>query len=112
MNHFGLASILPGIQTAIDILTELAEDIRSLLHRMSERSTRPIRSKAVKRALKTLALKQHEQEPPKRKRGRPKQSTGIKNYWQSLTPEQRSAEMRRRLAVHRGEAKPRAEKHA
>jgi hypothetical protein len=74
----GVAALLPGMQYTIEVMQAKLDEMRALLAHVQESGAQP---------------------EPKSPRG------GAS--WASLTPEERSTEMRRRMAVARGEAKPR-----
>ena len=74
----GMAAYLPGMQYMIELMQHELDEFRN-----------------------RLALLQEMKEPVEgRKRGRPKGSGGSYG-WEGMTPEERSAEMKRRMQVHK-----------
>lgn len=86
--EFGRAAVIPGIQAAIYALQELLDTVRMEIAASQGRATGlpTVKHPSVKRTAKIK-----------------KATTGAgmtaKNYWSTLTPEERSAEMRRRFKV-------------
>lgn len=85
--QMGIAALLPGMTYAIELVQKQLDEMRGQLEViMSGGGTA-------------------------RKVGRPKGSTSAsRNGWAGMTPEERSAEMRRRQMVAVGKAEPRAKK--
>jgi len=101
----GIAAMLPGMQLALDLLSRQIEDYRAVLRAlqmtdggatMPKRRGRPPK-KAIAAVPAVLA--------PVAAAGRRKSSEGIKAYWAKMTPKQRAAEMKRRVANGLGRRK-------
>jgi hypothetical protein len=106
--EFGRAAIIPGIQAAIDHLQGLLEDLRLQLaaaqgRRVTHEPAAAQRAAAVKRAYTKRAPTEEKTEekeiPTVRKALNRKMRNAQAGYWAQFTPEERKAEMMRRLKV-------------
>jgi hypothetical protein len=121
--QIGRGATIPGLQRAIDILQEQLDLMKTemysiqgvLVERTRAHSDGMIVTDDVVPVTRQL-------EAPKPKRGRPKKAAvvtvrkaAMKGYWASMTPEERSAEMKRRASVtakkKNAKLHPRDEKH-
>lgn len=105
--QWGMAAAIPGLQHAIDTLQAELDNIRIQLHAFmgkaeSARAAIDVVRVTAEAAPVVVEFKHRQlKAPAKAKRAK----ASMKGYWASMTPEERSQEMQRRMKV-RGKAKP------
>ena len=126
LKAFGIASLMPGFKLMRQILDSTEAELRAKLEELqlsangfaalasTPKRGRPSKiSATILNAVQAATAAPHQLPEPKvvkstnkrvglTQRGRKPQTN---TYWSNMTPEERSAEMLRRLAVSRGEAR-------
>lgn len=92
--QMGRAAQIPGFQKAIDDLTAGLENLKAEMYEIQNLLAERRRQASI-----PVIHESHRLEGPKKPR---KKRSGIKAYWAGMTAEERSAEMQRRMDVHRG----------
>jgi hypothetical protein len=108
--RMGMAAMLPGMQRAAEILQNEIEKFKALLS--DDGTTRPQiynASRISKQGEYWESMTLDERRAEMVRRGM-KSAKKLKNYWANMTPEQRRAEMNRRVAVRAGLAEPQRKK--
>lgn len=86
LEQFGIASLIPGFQRALDLLQAELNSLRAKLSLPEQkRSSTKFQIAMQKRS--------------KNEKWRSKAVTSQKSYWAKMTKEERSAEMKRRMAL-------------
>ena len=107
---FGMASLLPGMQHMHDVLTEVLNEHRALLQSMQQngptieapkkrgRPKEPLETLAVQSGVPVEEIRQLEAATATVKESRKgKPNPGQAAYWAAMTPEEKRAEVKRRM---------------
>lgn len=91
----GMSSALTGLQLAIELLQSELEQIRNAVGQAIQNGAVPLIKRKYTKHTTPLA----EPEPEVKSKPVSRQAKGMNNYWGKMTPEERSAEMNRRLQL-------------
>jgi hypothetical protein len=94
----GIAAFLPGMRLALDTMEGQFREYRAMLDQLENGDLEvfmpPRRGRPSKALIEARAMEESSTVGMKAK-----QSDGVKGYWAQMTPQERSAEMRRRFQV-------------